>query len=73
MAVVNKLSITYLTDSGTTTHNYKYVKSNVTSANVKSLITATIANKALYQSQPIAAKSAKVIQTQESEIDITEE
>ena len=72
MAVVNKLSISFVTETGTTSMNFKYVKSNVTAANVKALISAIIANNSIYVKQPLAAKSAKLVQTDETAIDISE-
>ena len=73
MATVNKLSITFVTATGTSmTLAYKYVKSNVTISNVQALITAIIANKVIFSSQPVSARSAKLIQTEETPIDISE-
>lgn len=73
MAVINKLSLTFSTESGTNaTLSYKYAKSNVTSAQVKALMTAIIANKAIFSAALSAAKSAKLVRTEEDAIDISD-
>ena len=72
MATINKLSISYSSlTGGTVTHNFKYVNPSVTAANVISLINATLANKTIFQVQPQAAKSASLVQTTDTSIDIS--
>ena len=73
MAVINKLSLTFTTDTGkSTTFSYKYAKTNVTTSQVKALMAAIIANNAIFSSVPVAAKSAKLVKTEEDAIDISE-
>lgn len=72
MAITTKLSITYNTNSGTTTtHSYKYANADVTSALVQALVTATLTNASLFYIQPVSAKSAKLVETEETEITLS--
>ncbi|MBQ7592726.1 MAG: DUF2922 domain-containing protein [Synergistaceae bacterium] len=73
MAVINKLSLTFGTSTGTnTTLSFKYAKSNITATQVKALMNGIIANNVLWSSVPTVAKGAKLIQTEETAIDISE-
>lgn len=71
MASGTSLVISYETDGGTTTtHTWKYAKTNATLVNVQALITATIANKTLFRAQPATVKSAKLVTTTETPYDL---
>ena len=72
MAVTTKLSLTFAKETGgSTTMSYKYAKSSVTPAQTKALMNAIIANKAIFAAAPSAAKSAKLVQTDVTDIDIS--
>lgn len=74
MAVINKLTLTFGTADGkSATMSYKYVKSDITSANVKALINAILTNGVIFASNPVTAKGAKLVQTEETAIDISDD
>ena len=56
----------------TTKYSYNYADGEVTTSRVKSLVTALITNGSIFEKVPVAAKSAKLVVTTETEVDITE-
>ena len=56
----------------TTKYSYSYADGEVTTSRVKSLVNALITNGSIFEKVPVAAKSAKLVVTTETEVDITE-
>lgn len=72
MAIVNTLKMSFVTADSTRTVNLKYANPNVTSTNVKRLMNDFVANSAIFEINYIAPKSAKLVQTEETIIDISD-
>ena len=67
-----KLSLNFSTaDGSTTTLNYKYADPEVTTAHVNALVSAIIANNAIFTRAPAICKSAKLIETDETEFSLS--
>lgn len=65
-----KLVIKYKTSDGTVTHTWAHADEEVTTANVRNLVTATISNSSLFLKPPVSVDSAKLVVTTESEFSI---
>lgn len=50
---------------------YRYVKENVSKANVKSLMQGIVANGAIFENTPATIKSAKHVETTTTDIDLS--
>lgn len=71
MAAGTSLVIQYQTGAGgSTTHTWRYAKPGATAANVKSVITSTISNGAIFSNVPTAVKQAKMVTTTETVYDL---
>lgn len=71
MAITNKLSLTFATQTGSSsTLSFKYANPNVASAKVKALINGIISNGSLWANVPVSAKSAKIVIIDEEKFDI---
>ncbi len=67
-----KLSLNFSTASGeSTTLNYKYADPDVTTAHVNALVSAIITNNAIFAKVPAVCKSAKLIETDETEFTLS--
>lgn len=72
MATVSKLALTFLNEyGGKETFNYNYANPNVESSTVEALMDGMIANGAIFSTPPVTKKSAKIITTQETSIDLS--
>lgn len=72
MAAGTKLVCTFGTNSDkTASFTFNYAKSGATLASVKALMTAIIANGAIYENVPLTAKSAKTVTTSENVYDLS--
>lgn len=73
MAVVNTLKLTFVTAAGDTkTINLKHAKSNPSISGVKTAMNTVISNNSIFANQYAVKKSAKLVQTEETPIDISE-
>ncbi len=71
MAEGTKLVLTFDANGDkTATFTFNYAKPSATTAQVKALMNAMIANKEIYENQPVTAKSAKAITTSETVYDL---
>lgn len=71
MANVSKLVYEFATmDGETVTMSYNYAKADVTVSAVKTLANALVNNGDIFAKVPVAAKSAKIVTTSESEYDL---
>ena len=71
MAVSTKLSLTFTDGDGASiNHSYNYANPEVTSASVKALMQGIVANGAIFDRVPVATKSAKIVVTEETSINI---
>lgn len=73
MAVGTKLIITFL-DASSTERNFtfNYAKSNATTQNIKALAQGLITNGSIFTNVPVTAKSAKLVVSTETDIDISD-
>jgi len=62
-----KLVIKYKTSDGTVTHTWAHADEEVTTNNVRNLVTTTISNSSLFLKPPVSVDSAKLVVTTESE------
>ena len=71
MAAGTTLVITFL-DGYSTERNFsfKYAKPAATAANIKTLAQTIIANGSIFAHIPVTAKSAKLVTTTETDVDI---
>jgi len=65
-----KLVIKYKTSDGTVTHTWAHADEEVTTNNVRNLVTATISNSSLFLKPPVSVDSAKLVVTTESEFSL---
>lgn len=72
MAAGVKLQLKFGTMAGEKVWNFSRAKQNVTTAQVKALMTSMISNGAIYQEPPLTMRSAKVIVTTEDEFDLSD-
>lgn len=69
-----KLQFSFTDSEGkSTTQSFSNADPSVEASDVKALAAAIITNGSIYKAVPVAVKSAKLIQTTETEIDIEEE
>ena len=67
-----KLVLTFAKANGDSlSQTYSNAKSNVSSANVKALMEGIIANGAIFTSVPAVMKSAKIVTTTETAVDLS--
>ena len=72
MATVSKLVLGFLTDEGKKKdYSYNYADPNVEASAVKALMTGMITNGSIFSVPPISSKSAKIVTTQETSIDLS--
>lgn len=71
MAAGTKLQLTFETMSGTKTVSLNYAEPGATTADVKAVGAAFIANGALFKTAPLALKAAKTVTTSENEYDLS--
>ena len=69
--MATRLVMTFDTASGTTTFNYNYVDPEVTAVAVRALATGIISNGSIFAAVPLTAKSAKLVTTSESDIELS--
>lgn len=60
----------YDSERNTVTMTYNYADEEVTTANVRALVNGIISNGSIFQKVPVSAKSAKLVQTTESEFQL---
>ena len=72
ITTVTKLSMTFTTADGTTTISYNYADPNVSVQNVNALMAGIITNGSIFAKVPLAAKSAKIVTTQTTDVNISE-
>lgn len=70
MATSTRLKLTFETGAGSKTWSFNYAKGAATTANVKALGAAMIANGSIYENPPLVFKAAKVVVTTESDYDL---
>ncbi len=72
MAESTKLVLGFQNASGTSmTLSYNHAKASATTAQVKALMNGIIANGSIFANVPATAKSAKIVETTESEYDLS--
>ena len=74
MATSLKLSLSFLGSNGNSINhsfNYSKAKEDIVDANVKALMEGMVANGDIYENPPAAIKSAKIVKTEESAIDLS--
>ena len=72
MAEGTKLVLVFDTaEEKTATFTFNYAKPSATAAQVKSLMSAMISNRAIYENEPSAMRSAKTITTSETVYDLS--
>ena len=73
MAAGSKIVIQYATTGGeNVNHTWNYANPAVSNAAVQALTQTTIASAEIFDKVPVLAKSAKIVTTTESEIDLNE-
>jgi len=73
MPATSKLVLEFNTgDGGTTTHSYKYINPEITTARVKTIMNTTISNGSIFEKVPVSIKAAKVVTTTESDFDLSD-
>lgn len=72
MATVSKLVLTFSNeDGGTESFYFDYADPDVETSAVTALMDGMVTNGAIFSTPPVAKKSAKIITTQETSIDIS--
>ena len=72
MATSTKLWLNFTRSNGGSMNlTYNHAKSNASAANVKALMQGIVANGNIFQKTPAAIKSAKIITTEETEVDLS--
>ena len=72
MAISTKLSLNFTKINGDAINmTYGNIKQDVSSANVKSLMEGIVANGSIFEKVPAAIKSAKIITTEETAVDLS--
>jgi len=72
MANSTKLSLTFAKDNGEAlTFTYAHAKKTASAANVKSLMEGMVANGAIFEKAPVTIKSAKIINVEETAVDLS--
>ena len=72
MATSTKLSLNFMKSNGDTINFiYSNAKNNVTAANVLLIVEGMVANGDIFEKTPAAIKSAKIITTEETQIDLS--
>ncbi len=72
MAISTKLSLSFTKSNGDAINmNYGNIKQDVSAANVKSLMEGIVANGSIFEKVPAAIKSAKIITTEETAVDLS--
>ena len=72
MATTSKLSMKFADSNGDTVNmNYNHAKSDVSNANVRTLMDGIVANGAIFVKVPTIVKSANVITTESREVDLS--
>lgn len=66
----SRLSIVFNTSEGEKTYSWSKVDNSSSASNIKALISAMIANKSVFAHDLLSAKSAKIVTTAETSIDI---
>lgn len=72
MATSTKLKMDFAKSNGDDMSiTYNYIKNNVSNANVKALMEGMITNGAIYEKVPAIIKSATIITTEETAVDLS--
>jgi len=72
MATSTKLSLSFMKSNGDSINfTYSNAKNNVTAANVKSLMEGMVANGDIFEKVPAAIKSATIITTERTAVDLS--
>lgn len=73
MPIIRKLVCTFNDSEGKSMNlSYNYMSNELAQAEVKALMTGIIANGSIFARTPVTATSAKVVNTSEEEIDISD-
>ena len=68
-----KLVITFVdADNANRDFTFNYAKSNASTANIKALANGLITNGSIFEHVPVTAKTAKLVVTNETTIDVTD-
>lgn len=71
MATTTKLVITYATSEGSsTTHSWNHAKTNISGEQASAIASTTIANGSIFAKVPVLAKTAKLVTTTDTELEI---
>lgn len=74
MAAGTKLVLNFLSAAGKDIKfSFNYAKDDVESSDVKALVDGIITNGIIYEEVPVSTKSAKIIITDEADIDLSAE
>ena len=72
MAISTKLSLNFAKSNGDAVNiTYNHAKNNVSAANVKSLMEGIVANGEIFEKAPAIIKSAKIITTEDTPVDLS--
>ncbi|MBQ7197075.1 MAG: DUF2922 domain-containing protein [Synergistaceae bacterium] len=72
MASVSKLSLTFAKENGDSMSiNYSYADPNASASNIKTLMQSIVTNGDIFENPPVAIKSAKIVTTEETAIDLS--
>ena len=72
MASTSKLVLDFDGTTGDTAFSYGYVNPELPSTLVQNLVDGLIANGSIFANPPLAIKSAKIVTTTETDIDLSE-
>ena len=72
MAVSTKLSLNfYKADDKTMNLSYKYARQDPSNANIKALMEGIVTNGTIFKKVPVSLKSAQIITTETTEVDLS--
>ena len=72
MTTTTKLSLNFAKSNGNSMNlSYNYARQDASNANIKLLMEGIVANGAIFQNQPAAIRSAKIITTETTDVDLS--
>ena len=69
---VSRLVMAFTGTDGDASFSYNYAKPNASTADIKTLVTGMITNGDIFANPAVAAKSAKIVTTSETVIDLSD-
>ena len=72
MATSTKLSLNFAKSNGNSMNlSYSYARQDASNANIKALMQGIVANGAIFENTPAAIRSAKIITTETTDVDLS--